>query len=91
MKHIVYIIAALLLVGCAWIVFRIFVRRDYRNRGKLTPLSALLELLIFSACFAFPYTYNPADWPWFWELGGDGAPALKVAGFAVIIAGMLLP
>jgi protein-S-isoprenylcysteine O-methyltransferase Ste14 len=64
---IIYTISALALVVGAFLVFRILVRRDYQWIGHLSPLFSFLELLVWGLYFAFPYIYNPPDWPWFWK------------------------
>lgn len=47
MQLFLYLISAVLLVVGALVVFRICVRRDYRRKGRLTPFSGFLELLIW--------------------------------------------
>jgi protein-S-isoprenylcysteine O-methyltransferase Ste14 len=59
----VYLISALLLLIAAFVIFRIFVRRDYRRKGRLTPFSSFLEVLIFALHGTFTYVYIPSDWP----------------------------
>ncbi len=59
----VYLISALLLLVAAFVVFRIFVRRDYRRKGRLTLFSTFLEVLIFALHGTFTYIYIPPDWP----------------------------
>jgi protein-S-isoprenylcysteine O-methyltransferase Ste14 len=41
------LITALLLLLAAFITFRIFVRRDYRKKGRLTPFSSFLQMFLF--------------------------------------------
>ena len=91
---ILLLFAALLLA--AYVVFRKIVRRDYLSKGRLTPLSSLLQLLIFAALMCIPYLYNPPAWPWFWK--PDAAQerwnflsglALIILGFAVAFGTML--
>jgi protein-S-isoprenylcysteine O-methyltransferase Ste14 len=86
----VYIVSAFLLIVAAFAVFRVVVRRDYRQKGRLTPLSGFLELLIWGLYMGFPYLYNPPQWVWFWS--GDvpvGTP-LRVSGMVCIGAGFVL-
>jgi hypothetical protein len=61
MQNVVYVISAVLMAAASLIVFRILVRNDYQRRGKLSPLSAFLELLIWGLYIAFPYLYNPPE------------------------------
>ncbi len=46
-------------------VFRIVVRHDYLNKSKLTPLSYILEILIFATHANLSYLFMPAKWPGF--------------------------
>ncbi len=64
MQLFVYLISAFLLFVGVFVIFRIFVRRDYRRQGRLTPFSSFLELLIWFLYMCFPYIYHPSDWPW---------------------------
>ena len=59
----VFIVCAIALVAIAWLVFGVVVRRDYRRRGRLGPLSSALELLVATFYVAFPYIYLPSAWP----------------------------
>ena len=47
----------------AVIIFRIFVRRDYRRHGKLGPLAVILEFVIFALHANVIYLYLPVPWP----------------------------
>jgi protein-S-isoprenylcysteine O-methyltransferase Ste14 len=86
---IVYITSAFLLLVGAFFVFRVLARRDYHWKGRLTPFSAFLELLIWALYFGFPYIYNPPDWPWFWSLDTQSS-VLWVFGFVCITVGFVL-
>jgi protein-S-isoprenylcysteine O-methyltransferase Ste14 len=81
----VYLISAFLLVVGAFVTFRIFVRRDYQRRGRLTPLSGFLELLIWGLFMGFPYIYNPSHWPWTHD--PHISPVLRVIGWITIAVG----
>ncbi len=87
MKVAGYLLGALLLVGSAFAVFRIKVRRDYRTKGRLTLFSSFLELLVWGMYFCFPYLYNPADWPW--PNTADIGPFLQLAGNFFVMAGLI--
>ena len=64
MKQLItYLVYALLLVGAAWLVFRVIVRRDYLRKGRLTPLSSALELLVCVLYAGFSALYLPRSWP----------------------------
>jgi protein-S-isoprenylcysteine O-methyltransferase Ste14 len=90
MQLFVYLISALLLLVGAFGAFRVFVRRDYQRKGRLTPGSAFLELLIWGLYMSFPYIYNPADWPGFWSLGTRDRSGLWAIGFVCITVGLIL-
>jgi len=51
------LITALLLLLAAFITFRVFVRRDYRKKGRLTPFSSFLQLLLFFLHAMSSYVY----------------------------------
>jgi protein-S-isoprenylcysteine O-methyltransferase Ste14 len=84
----VYLIATCLLLTAAFVVFGRRVRREYRQRGRLTPLTGLLELAVWLLFVGFPCLYNPADW---WLVCFAATPtnaAQKIAGSALVIVGM---
>lgn len=60
---VMYLVAAVLLLATAGVVFRLFVRRDYRRKGRLTALSSMLETVVFFAYGGFPSIYLASDWP----------------------------
>jgi protein-S-isoprenylcysteine O-methyltransferase Ste14 len=59
----VYIVYAIALIGLAWLVFGVVVRRDYWRRGRLGLLSGTLELLVATLYVALPYIYLTSAWP----------------------------
>jgi protein-S-isoprenylcysteine O-methyltransferase Ste14 len=89
MKLIVYFISVLLLVVITFVVFRIFARRDYQCKGRLTPLSSFLELLIWGLYMSFPYLYNPSEWAWFWCPDMPVGAPLRIIGVICIVVGLL--
>ncbi len=54
---------SLLMLLAAFLVFRVFVRREYLNKGKLSPLAAVLETLVFALHANMPYLFLPVKWP----------------------------
>ena len=88
MRVVVYIISAFLLVIAASLVFRIFVRRDYQRKGRLTLLSGFLELLIWALYMGFPYIYNPPEWALFWSRDVPVDTPLRVIGVICIVLGL---
>ncbi len=53
-------VAALMITGY-WL-FQIRVRKDYQNKGKLSPVSSLLELLFFAFHANMMYAFIPVSW-----------------------------
>ncbi len=77
--------AAGILLG--YIVFRVFVRRDYETKGKLSTLSSALEILIFAVLANLSYTFIPAKWPGLPSLPTNSL--LLVLGFGLMAAGLI--
>lgn len=71
MSLAVDLIAAFLLLGAAFVIFRVLVRRDYRRLGRLTPQVSLLEWVAILLWVGFAYLNRPADWPAL-HVGGAG-------------------
>lgn len=82
----VYLSAAFALLVGAYVTFRVIVRRDYLHRGRLTPFSMLLELLICGLYFNFPYTYAWSDWPALPALPDN--TVLRVTGLIPVTVGL---
>lgn len=80
----VYLISAFLLLVAAFVIFRIFVRSDYRRKGRLTPFSSFLETLIFFLWGTFTWIDLPSGWP-----PSDISPLLSVTGWILIIVGLV--
>ena len=58
-----YIIIAVLFLLFSYVVFRMIVRRDYKKRMKLTPISYILEFLVFAVHANSIYLILPDQWP----------------------------
>lgn len=54
---VTYPVTAILLLVAAGVIFRIFVRRDYLNKGRLGPLASFLQLLLFMLHALSAYVY----------------------------------
>jgi protein-S-isoprenylcysteine O-methyltransferase Ste14 len=78
----IYMLSAFLLLVAAFVVFRIFVRGDYRRKGRLTLFSALLEWVIFSLWGTFTWLDLPPDWP-----PSYVSPVLKTIGWILVVVG----
>ena len=89
MKTAIYFVAAALLIAFAFVVFRVFARRDYQRKGRLTLLSSLLELLVMSLYVSFPYLYNPPQWVSPWSREVPVSEPLRTVGRACIAIGLV--
>jgi protein-S-isoprenylcysteine O-methyltransferase Ste14 len=81
----IYLSSAVLLLLGAIFVFRIQVRRDYLQRGKLRPISVIMEILIFFLLGGFPYVYGIQGWP---EV--KVGLTLEIFGWVLLGAGLLV-
>jgi len=61
----VFWVGSLLMLLAAFLVFRVFILREYQNKGTLSPLAALLETLVFALHANMPYLFLPVKWPAF--------------------------
>ena len=59
----IYWISILLVFLFSLLVFRIFVRRDYKQHGSLPFFSTFLEFVIFGVHANLPYLYLSTPWP----------------------------
>jgi protein-S-isoprenylcysteine O-methyltransferase Ste14 len=84
-----YLLCALALVGAAFLVFRVLVRRDYARINRLTPLTGLSELLLWGLVLGFPYLYNPPEWIYFWSDDVPVGTPLRIAGIGAIALGIV--
>lgn len=83
-----YLLAVFVLSAVAFVVFRVRVLHDYRGLARLSPLSSILELVVFGLFFCFPYLYNPPNWAWFWLPAEAVSRTTWAAGLVLIITGM---
>ena len=58
-----YWIGILITLLAAYITFRVFVRRDYLQHGKLGPLSVTLEFVVFALHANVIYLHLSVLWP----------------------------
>jgi protein-S-isoprenylcysteine O-methyltransferase Ste14 len=63
MNPLIYILLSLLTIAIGYFVFRVAVRRDYQEKGKLSNLSTFLEFFIFALHANLSYTFLPAPYP----------------------------
>jgi protein-S-isoprenylcysteine O-methyltransferase Ste14 len=85
MQIAVYLGAAFLVLVAIVVILRVIVRRDYLQRGRLTPVSSASEWLLGVIWAAFSYVYLPADWPMI-HVG----LILRLAGRALVTLGVLI-
>ena len=87
---LIFLLLTLLLLGAAYVVFRVVVRRKYRLRRQLTWMSSTLQLLVFAGLMSYPYLFNPPEWALFWLLVGPTSPQQQIAGLIIILLGFVV-
>ncbi|HSG81796.1 MAG TPA: isoprenylcysteine carboxylmethyltransferase family protein [Gemmatimonadota bacterium] len=85
MEPVLYFLSALLVLAAGYLIFRILVRRDYLRRGRLSPLSTLLEYIAIGLWAYHGYINRPADWP-----AIHVGPALRILGWVLFAGGVAL-
>jgi len=78
-----YMVSAFILVVFAFITFRIFVRRSYLRRGRLTWFSSSLDFLVFFLFGTFTWLDLPSGWP-----PADVNPILRTFAWLCITIGL---
>ena len=58
-----YFVVSIIFLLFSFLVFRVVVRRDYKNKLKLSTLSYLLETLVFVIYTNMAYLFLPVNWP----------------------------
>jgi protein-S-isoprenylcysteine O-methyltransferase Ste14 len=58
-----YFIFSVAFILFAYAVFRIIIKRDYKKYTKLSPVSYLLEILVFAIHVNSIYIILPTEWP----------------------------
>ena len=89
-RFVFFLMITLLLVGAAYFVFRVIVRRAYRLRGKLAWFTSALQLLVFAGLMGYPYLFCPPEWALFWLLAGPTYRFQQIAGLLIILLGFVL-
>jgi cytochrome c oxidase assembly factor CtaG len=67
-KYILFSAAFLLF---AYIVFRVIIKKDYKRRLRLSPISYLLEIIVFAFHANLFYLAIPAKWPYLTQIPED--------------------
>lgn len=87
---LMFLFLTILLLGSAYLVFRVIVRREYRDRGHLTWMTSTLQLIVFAGLMSFPYLFNPPAWALFWQLTGPTSSQQQTAGLIIILLGFVV-
>jgi len=85
---IAYIISSIILILLSFLVFRVVVRKDYLNKGRLSPVSYVLEILIFALHANFAYAFLPVDWPEVPPLPGN--KIIAYSSTITIVVGLII-
>jgi protein-S-isoprenylcysteine O-methyltransferase Ste14 len=86
-QFLIFLLLTPLLLGAAYIVFHVIVRREYRLHGQLSWMSSTLQLLAFAGLMSFPYLFNPPEWAIFWLLAGPTSLTQQIAGLIIVLLG----
>jgi protein-S-isoprenylcysteine O-methyltransferase Ste14 len=87
LEIVIYLLTAAGLIAAGFVVFRFVVRRDYLERGGLTPLSAFIQLLLFFLHAMSAYVYMDISW----RRIDTGSPLFIIAVVCVVAGlGLLL-
>jgi len=91
-KPAIYLFAYVALLIAGLFILRVVVRREYRNRGRLTPLPCTLQAVLFIAYGGFPALYLGTDWPAVHVNPVQRALGLFLlyGGLAILLYGMLV-
>lgn len=87
MEAVIKILAYFAFMVFSWIVFRVFVRRDYLRFGRLSGVSAFLEVAVFFVHGVMAYLHMPAEFPALPPL--EPHPVLNAAAFVLIGFGLI--
>ena len=83
----IYWIGVVITLLVAFLVFRIFVRRDYLQKGKLGPLAVTLEFVIFAMHANVIYLYLSVPWPQLPPTPDN--PVRLYLGLSILVLGLL--
>lgn len=72
----------------SFLVFRVVVRNDYLKKHKLSPLSYLLEVLVFAFHANLIYLFIPVKWPDLPSL--QDSPVLNIISIIFFCLGLLI-
>lgn len=83
MSPLLFMTIGTLVLASGFVVFRVFVRRDYERRGRLSALSVSLEWAAILLWVAFGSLNCPRDWP-----AVHVGPISRVMGWVLIVGGL---
>ena len=81
-----YILSSVTFLLIAYVVFRVIIKRDYKKRLRLSPLSYLLEILVFAIHANMVYLILPAKWPDLPQIPGN--LVIKLIAIILFVTGM---
>jgi len=83
-----FIISSLLIILLGYFVFRVIVRREYKNKGKLSWIGSGSEFVIFALHFNFCYSFLNVSWPWWPDMPENELQ--KIIGISLFSIGLIL-
>jgi len=86
-----YVLYSAIFLLFAYIVFRVIIKKDYKKRMRLSPVSYLLEILVFAIHANLIYLTLPTRWPNFPQLPENTAiKIVSIILFGIGIIGLLI-
>lgn len=82
-----YVLYSALFLLTAYIVFRVVIKKDYEKRLRLSPVSCLLEILVFAIHANLIYLALPTKWPDFPQLPENSA--IKIVSILLFVVGTI--
>ena len=83
-----YLVSSAILILFSFLVFRIVVRNDYLKKSKLSPLSYILEFVVFAVHANLMYLFIPVKWPDLPSLPED--LTLKILFLVILCLGLVI-
>ena len=83
-----YLVSSAIFLLFSFLVFRIVVRNDYLKKSKLSPLSYILEFVVFAVHANLMYLFIPVKWPDLASLPED--LILKILFLVILCLGLVI-
>ena len=83
-----YLVSSAIFLLFSFLVFRIVVRNDYLKKSKLSPLSYILEFVVFAVHANLMYLFIPVKWPDLPSLPED--LTLKILFLVILCLGLVI-